>query len=53
MYYDHENEKIFNRIYENGMFKETICHPTGCVKSLIYYLELYENQQDNMKKDVY
>ena len=53
MYYDHENEKIFHRIYENGMFKETICHPTGCVASLIYYLELYENQQDNMKKDVY
>ena len=26
---------------------------TGCVASLIYYLELYENQQDNMKKDVY
>ena len=26
MYYDHENEKIFHRIYENGMFKETICH---------------------------
>ena len=53
MFYDHDKEKIYHRIYENGIFKETICHPTGCVASLIYYLELYENQQDDMKKDIY
>lgn len=52
MFYDHENEIIYNRTYENGILEESNCCPTGCVAAMIYYVNSYENDPETFKKDI-
>ena len=53
MFYDHENEIIYNRTYEHGLNEESNCCPTGCVASMIYYLDVYENEPKKITKDIH
>ena len=53
MFYDHENEIIYNRTYENGLNEESNCCPTGCVASMIYYLDVYENDPKKITKNIH
>lgn len=53
MFYDHENEIIYNRTFEHGLNEESNCCPTGCVASMIYYLDVYENDPKNMTKNIH